>query len=79
MMHNRKLDAQIDPSLVSDAIALLKEQEPKPVTFADNSMTKLQYSRCPSCGEAIDRYLYGRTGQQVNYCSYCGQAVKWDD
>lgn len=48
----------------SDALALLKEQEPKPVGK--------EWNECPSCGKVLDRI------HDMHYCGVCGQAVKWD-
>lgn len=54
-----------------DAIALLKEQEPKPPIIKENSYGwKFYY--CASCG----REFY--QNNKFNFCEKCGQAVKWD-
>ena len=64
-------------NLTNDAIALLKEQEAKPVYYETNSMTGLPISHCPSCGEVIRQYAYGDI-RKTYYCPYCGQEVKWE-
>ena len=64
-----------------DALALLKEQEAKPMTEYDDGWD------CPRCGLK----LVGKTAsgypcdefdlpndEIVKYCPVCGQAVKWD-
>lgn len=54
-----------------DAIALLKEQEPKPPIIKENSYGwKFYY--CPSCGKEFYQ------NNKFNFCEKCGQAVKWD-
>lgn len=66
---------------VTDAIALLKKQEAKPMTEYDDGWD------CPRCGLK----LVGKTAsgypcdeldlpndEIVKYCPKCGQAVKWE-
>lgn len=66
---------------IEDALALLKEQEAKPMTEYDDGWD------CPRCGLK----LVGKTAsgypcnefdlpndEIVKYCPECGQAVKWD-
>jgi rRNA maturation endonuclease Nob1 len=62
--------------LISDAIALLKEQEPillenqhKPYGISTNANSPW-ISRCPRCSKKVE-------GKQTRFCKYCGQAVKW--
>lgn len=56
---------------VYDALALLKEQEPRTVS----SIIKVHectLGKCPTCGaELMDYY-------NEEHCGICGQAVKWD-
>ena len=55
-----------------DALILLKEQEPvKPDSFMDG---RVQRFACKKCGKHL---LYAEWGRD-NYCSKCGQAVKWN-
>ena len=69
----------------ADALALLKEQEPKLITAKDRkvlwdetddgpvyNMDTFYY--CPKCG-----YVLSRTNENkgIHFCSKCGQAVKW--
>ena len=55
--------------LEADALALLKEQEPKKVEW------RLGRAHCPECGELFPRK---KEIQYIRYCSYCGQALKWE-
>ena len=53
-----------------DAIALLKEQEPKSAIIThQNDCCK--DGKCPSCWHELDDNMHPK------YCGYCGQAVKW--
>lgn len=63
---------------ISTAIALLKEQEPKPMLevedddlYAWSPEDVSYYCPRPECGKEISC--------DYNFCPYCGQAVKWDD
>lgn len=58
-------------NLMTDALALLKEQEPKPIAITTNAYGTKFY-HCPRCNH--DLYAYPR---QI-YCSQCGQAVIWE-
>ena len=51
--------------LMRDALALLKEQEPKLVRIDEDSV------HCPSCGNELFTF------PQQKFCDECGQAVKW--
>ena len=63
-------------SMMTDAISMLKEQEPvllenqhKP--YGDFLNANAPWvSRCPKCGKKVE-------GKQTRFCKYCGQAVKW--
>lgn len=58
-------------SLMADALALLKEQEPvKPELYLVGE-PRWKFYRCPVCKMAW--YYKG------NYCLNCGRPVKWDD
>ena len=58
-------------TLHSDALALLKAQEPKPVhVTADINCRKV--GECPNCGKLIN------SGDYPHYCGDCGPAVKWE-
>lgn len=52
----------------SEAIALLKEQEPKLVKIDADGDDVL----CPSCGNRLFPYPLQK------YCEECGQAVRWE-
>ena len=70
--------AEIRRYVVFDAITLLKAQDAEEVKGSTNMYTGLPITHCPKCGVSIDRYLYGRQHEgQINYCPYCGKAVKW--
>ena len=57
---------------IDDALILLKEQEPvKPDSFMDG---RVQRFACKKCGKHL---LYAEWGRD-NYCSKCGQEVKWE-
>ena len=70
--------ADCTSALAIDALELLKEQQPLEVVYDINPMTRLPVSFCPKCGEAIQRHEYGRPEMTQLFCSYCGQAVKWN-
>lgn len=55
---------------VSDAIALLKEQDTQNVVDMRLSKDWDRAASCPKCNESL-KWVYHR-----NYCGYCGQAVK---
>lgn len=58
--------------LTSDALAMLKEQEPvragKKIKAGD---VVLDFYQCGHCKNAIRK--------PWRYCPFCGKAVKWDD
>ena len=56
-------------NLMMDALELLKRQRPMQVVMNEKDM--LHYGRCPACFRIL-------TPWHANYCSVCGQAVKWD-
>ena len=64
------LRCDIPYPLLCDALFLLKEQEPKKVEW------RIGRAHCPSCGELFPRK---KETQYIRFCSFCGQAVKWDD
>ena len=55
---------------IRDAIALLKEQEPKKPIASEDSNSFRRYN-CPKCGRWFEFY-------KPAYCDKCGQAVKWE-
>lgn len=60
--------------VVLDALALLKEQEPKAVILKDLS------AYCPWCStETTIKMGVQKLHLGTHFCPYCGQAVKWDD
>ena len=61
------------PHLAADALALLKEQEPKTVLRRDDGYY------CPRCSTITTRAIgVQKLHLGTSYCPYCGQAVKWD-
>lgn len=54
---------------LTDAIALLKEQEPALPTWSQGKAY---------CGKCDHRLPQKRANMEINYCGYCGWAVKWD-
>ena len=64
--------------IAEDAIALLKEQEPKTVQSI-TTVGQRTYGYCPSCGRGLDSYQDGNSGEHItHFCYNCGQAVKWE-
>ena len=58
----------------NDILTLLKEQEAKSIVATTTEflgVPMVTHHNCPKCGKG----LYGASGQ-INYCSFCGQAVK---
>lgn len=75
-LHKRLLDAtaqdkiaMLDANMVSDALALLKAQEPVEPQKMLNGLWA--YERCGAC----EKPLYERG---FAYCPWCGRKVKWD-
>lgn len=61
-----------ETQLLSDALALLKAQEPvKPYKING------RWFRSWHCG-ACGGFLGEVNNQKVNYCYHCGRAVKWE-
>lgn len=57
---------------LTDVLALLKEQEAvEPEKFMDGQVERY---KCRKCGKHL---LYASFAKD-NYCSKCGQAVKWE-
>ena len=62
----------------NDAIALLKEQEPKAIEYHDNPYTGLPVAHCPNC-KRYARQFHSSVEEETHYCPWCGQAVNWND
>ena len=58
---------------LSDAIALLKEQEAKKVICISDSIDGMEVGYCPSC----DRAIVNKKIDETKFCRYCGQELKW--
>lgn len=75
-------ESKLDKVIAKCELAIIQPsqtiQEAVNVVIEENSFTGLPVTRCPKCIKSVDRYLYGRHGEQVNYCPFCGQALKWD-
>ena len=67
------LDSQ---EVMEDALALLKEQEPKAIAYIENRMTGLPVAICPKCGKFAMQFY---AGEETKFCPWCGQEVKWND
>jgi hypothetical protein len=72
-----------DGIAVKDAIALLKEQEPKQIVRKqgkrENSDGSIDYFGewyCPHCGKLLNR---GFDLPWIEHCYKCGGEVKWDE
>lgn len=65
--------------VLNDALELLKAQQPRKAVYKTNPWTNLPVSFCPNCEEAIKMYEYGHGFAKRKYCSYCGQAIDWED
>ena len=61
------------------AMDALKKRQPKKVVYDINGLTGLPVSFCPSCGEGVNMYAYGRNDLKQVFCPYCGQALDWKD
>ena len=57
--------------ITTDALALLKEQEPKPQRYKEHDIFHLPF--CPNtvCNAVLDKYWH--------YCPYCGTKFYWDE
>lgn len=58
--------------IARQTLALLKEQDPKPVELHIN-VYGTRFYFCPKC----KRELFHT--RNLNFCERCGQAVMWDD
>lgn len=67
-------------ALFSDALALLKEQEPVEPVFNAMVETDMSYWVCGACGAFIYGNAYPHMAKDTmpKYCGYCGKAVKWE-
>ena len=70
--HGEYLDCMEE--LLKAALALLEEQEPlEPIYNEEKYGDHLPH--CGNCEKVLpDNAVYGK----VNFCHYCGKAVKWD-
>ena len=56
--------------IAEEFIALLKEQEVKPILIREGKSKLYNDYHCPRCGQEI---VY-----EQNYCCECGSKVKWE-
>ena len=63
---------------LDESIALLKEQEAKPIVYTDNPYTGLPVAHCPKCGRFARQFHMAQPGEETHFCPWCGQEVKWD-
>lgn len=72
--HDSPVTQRCDLSLMIDALALLKGQEPMiPIKVRVNTLEEFDgIYKCRSCGQYI--LLRGQ-----KYCYECGREVKWND
>jgi hypothetical protein len=61
--------------LLRDAHDLLKAQEPKRMIGISEFDENISVGRCPSC----DQTIVNNNNHPIQFCKYCGQAVKWDE
>ncbi len=62
--------ASVDIDMLSDALELLKEQEPRKAEYVGRN--GVMSWECPQCKNLLDMFC---NGEFVNYCWYCGQKV----
>lgn len=63
----------LELSLLEDVLTLLKQHEPiEPTPYMDGLVQRYAYGKC---GKHLVHATWGRD----NYCSKCGQEVKWND
>jgi len=59
--------------IMLDALALLKEQEPKPVKVVKNAYNH-EFYYCPRCERSFYNLIYGKP----KFCDKCGQELMWE-
>ena len=72
---------QCAKELMLDALELLKEQEPLEPTRVEIEQAGPLYHRCycQKCGHYVGNMIKNKVGDvHENFCSSCGQAVKWE-
>jgi hypothetical protein len=65
-----------------DAITMLKEQEPlEPIrVIIDQAGPLYHRCYCKKCGHHVGNMIKNKLAEaHENFCSKCGQAVKWND
>lgn len=72
------LEFECMEELMKDALELLKEQEPKAISYKENWMTGLPVAICPRCGRFARQFHMEHSGEETHFCPWCGQAVKWE-
>ena len=67
---------------VDSALALLKDQEPLEPKRVEIEQAGPLYHRCycQKCGHHVGNMINNKVADvHENFCSKCGQAVKWDE
>lgn len=70
-------DNPCEIQLIANAIALLKEQEPRVLTLeqepikVERRMEETEWNVCGNCGSHVIH--------KWAYCPYCGKRLKWDE
>lgn len=67
---NEDVPIRISLICVKDILELLKEQEPALPTWSQGK------AYCGKCGHRLPRK---GADMEINYCGYCGWAVKWNE
>jgi len=57
--------------MAMDALALLKEQEPKSILSFADTIEEVAVGTCPRC----DKTILSKQSDPTWFCKYCGQAV----
>lgn len=70
----------ITEKVISMAVEALEKQIPKDIFHYDwNGIDGVPYDLCPNCKNNLcTSGLFGRSKKYINYCSNCGQAIKWE-
>lgn len=69
------LEDDCNDKLMRDVLSLLKEQEAKQVVDINEFVEGMRVGQCPSCNKSI---VSVKIDDEVKFCKYCGQAVKWE-
>ena len=79
------IDGSCMLKLHADALALLKEQEPRAPHYTrleylvNGMVVAVKHPECPKCFENGLSLWDAEIDKGQAYCKRCGQAVKWDE